>query len=159
MGISRFCGWPFLAFACSLSISAAAAPISWFLDGVTFDDGGTASGSFVYDASTNAFSNIAIATTAGSIRSGSPYSAPTGIGTATIADFVDPDLPVLPGVSERLILFLAAAMTDAGGTISFTQANEFTCLDFACSYVTGNEPGLDLRAAISVNESRSAPST
>ena len=38
-------------------------------------------------------------------------------------------------------------MTDAGGTISLAQAVEFTCLDVACTFVTGNEPGLDLRVS------------
>jgi hypothetical protein len=37
--------------------------ITWHLSGVTFDDGGTASGSFVYDAATAWYSQVSITTT------------------------------------------------------------------------------------------------
>lgn len=45
------------------SMSAIAMPITWNLQGVTFNDGGTASGSFVYDADTSTYSSINIQTT------------------------------------------------------------------------------------------------
>ena len=106
---------------------------------------GEATGSFVYDAATNSFTDIEIVTTLGSIRSGESYFNPTGVGSSTFADFIDPILPVIPFVSERLAIFLAQPMTDAGGTIAVLQADEFFCIDLACSYVTGSEPGLDLR--------------
>ena len=40
------------------SLIAEAVPLRWTLDGVIFRDGGTANGSFVYDADTNIFSDI-----------------------------------------------------------------------------------------------------
>ena len=49
------------------SLSAHATPVVWYLSGVTFIDGGAASGSFTYDADTNTYSAISISTTAGSI--------------------------------------------------------------------------------------------
>ena len=133
--------------SCSLSMGSTASPILWHLNNVIFGDGGTAAGSFVYDAATNTFSSINITTTAGSIRSGSTYSAPTTAGFAILADFLNPAFPVIPGTSSRLTLVLSAAMTDAGGTIGFSHGQEFTCLDSGCSFQTGTEPGLNLRIA------------
>jgi hypothetical protein len=126
---------------------AQAASVTWYLSGVSFNDGGTAAGSFVYDVTSNVFSNIDITTTGGSIRAGSNYSFATGVGTSTFPDFLDPNLPVINNVTERFDLFLLAAMSDAGGTISFQQADEFTCLDGGCTYVTGAEANLNLRRA------------
>jgi hypothetical protein len=133
------------------SMAAQAIPMTWHLSGVSFNDGGSAAGSFVYDADANTFSNIAISTTAGSIRPGSTYGFPTGVGSASFADIINIDFPVVAGVTHRLDFFLGAAMTNAGGLISINQSDEFTCLDGACSYVTGTEPGLDLRQSFARN--------
>ena len=136
------------AFIGLASQSGVAAPVTWYLQGVTFTDGGMASGSFVFDAdasASSAFTSINVVTTAGSVRAGSTYTAATGIGKPDFPDFIDPALPVFDLVSERLALYLAAPMTNAGGTIALTEAEEFTCLSSACTFTTGNEPGLDLR--------------
>ena len=54
---------------------AAASPILWTLKQVGFDDGGTASGSFVFDAETSVYSLIDVTTTAGSaMASGATYT-------------------------------------------------------------------------------------
>ena len=45
------------------SMAAQAAPVTWHLQDVVFDDGATASGSFVYDADTGNYSSIDITTT------------------------------------------------------------------------------------------------
>lgn len=55
------------------SLTAKAFPMVWNLDGVTFNDGGTASGSFTYDADTNMYSDIAISTTSGISRIAASY--------------------------------------------------------------------------------------
>jgi MYXO-CTERM domain-containing protein len=139
---------PFVALMliCSIcSPSARAEPVTWFLQGLTFNDGGTASGSFVYDASTNTFSAINLVTTAGTTRAGSSYGASTGVGQATVADFLDPALPVIDLVSERFLLYLLAPMTNAGGTIGIEEAQELTCLTFECSFPPENDPRLALR--------------
>ena len=49
-------------------------PLTWTISNATFSDGGTASGTFVYDADTNTYSSINITTTTGSVRSGASYS-------------------------------------------------------------------------------------
>jgi hypothetical protein len=53
--------------------SAQAIPVIWTLEGVLFEDGGTASGSFVYDADTSTFSDTYIVTTSGSMFPGEAY--------------------------------------------------------------------------------------
>jgi hypothetical protein len=64
----KFCLLPFL-----FVVSASAVPINWVLSGVTLDDGGTVSGSFVYDVTTNSFATVNITTTNGSSRTGQVY--------------------------------------------------------------------------------------
>jgi len=59
-----------------LSVGACAGPITWTLQGVTFADGGTASGSFVFDATADVYSSINITTTVGSVLGGSTYGYP-----------------------------------------------------------------------------------
>ena len=60
------------------AINAAAKPVTWYLQGVTFLDGGTGSGSFVYDADTNlpfgTYSNISITTTAGTTMTADSFA-------------------------------------------------------------------------------------
>ncbi len=131
------------------SMEAQAVPMTWFLSGVTFNDGGTAAGSFRYDADTNMYSGITISTTDGAIRLGSDYMFPTGVGSASFADFLNRDFPVVPGQTHRLAIFLEAAMTNAGGVIPIARTSEFTCVDASCTFTTGTEPGLDLRESFS----------
>jgi hypothetical protein len=63
-----------LAILC-LPCVASADSVTWTLQGVTLDDGGTASGSFAYNANTNSYSALNVTTTAGSALSGSTYSS------------------------------------------------------------------------------------
>ncbi|HEY2708334.1 MAG TPA: PEP-CTERM sorting domain-containing protein [Caulobacteraceae bacterium] len=50
-----------------LASSASATVLTWTLDNAVFDDGGTATGSFDFNTATNAYFNINIVTTAGSV--------------------------------------------------------------------------------------------
>ena len=110
-----------------------ATPITWTLSGVTFDDGGTATGSFVFDADTGNYSNISI-TTAGGTIAGATYAAALAFSGADDLDAVPAMLPDLTG-SRVLILGLFAAMTNGGGTISIVAPNshEGLCDDSNCS--------------------------
>lgn len=134
-------GWraPLAALLLCIAPLAQAAPIQWVLQDVLFSDGGTAFGSFVYDADTNTFSSIAITTTDGSALSGSFY------------EFINFD----PGLADADSVLLAAAadpmfgtpafnmnlatpMTNAGGTIDLAVAPpplafESTCLTNPCT--------------------------
>jgi PEP-CTERM motif len=113
---------------------ASADGITWTLSGVTFDDGGTASGSFVFDALTNTYSAIDIITTAGSQFGGATY---TGID------------PGFPSTSGQLILVTNALLSDftgtgvleldfgpltnLGGTFPVVGTGEGTCDNAGCS--------------------------
>lgn len=125
-----------LGLACLVTLclgSAAtshAAPITWSLAGVTFDDLGTATGTFVYDADTNTYSNINITTTAGSAESGAAYGQPTG-GNATFIDMAT-SLPVVVNVTQRFTMNFQAALTNAGGTVALAGGAESLCLAAGC---------------------------
>ncbi len=120
----------------TVSAGAAATPMTWFLTGFTFADGATATGSFVFDASTHSFSSVNIATTTAT-RTGATYNTlSTGlIPDATGALFdtsVAPNQTGLPGFS----MFFSSPLTGAGGTSTVT-GKEADCADPGCSTPTG----------------------
>lgn len=140
------------ALACSVgtflfgATTANATPITWTLQDFVFNDGGVATGTFVYDADTNMTTNIAITTTAGSIRGGNTYGVATVNSGASLFDALD-TFPVQVGVTPRLIFNLASPMTNAGGTIAIGNPFrlEVTCAVANCgagsqgrSIVTGS---------------------
>lgn len=113
-----------------ISVSASAVPLLWTLNGVNFNDGGTASGTFVYDADTTTYSAINITTTTGGVRTGATYAC----AEFATALFYSPTCAVnLTGVFI-FWLFPSSALTNGGGSISLTVATkEATCLDAGCS--------------------------
>jgi hypothetical protein len=124
------------------SSSANAVPVTWTLEDVVFSDGGTATGSYVYNASTNTLSNIHIVTSANA-PFGTTYGVPTpGATLSTLFDTLpsSSNLADLTG-SPRLIFELLAAMTDAGGTISLDTSYAFEAI---CAVaVCGGAPAAD----------------
>jgi hypothetical protein len=72
------------------ALSVVGAPVTRNLSGVTFGEGGTASGSFVFDSSTNTYSSINITTTSGSTLTGTTYNGLSGYIRA--AEFFSSDL-------------------------------------------------------------------
>jgi len=117
-----------------LAGSADAVPVVWTLTGVTFTDGGTASGSFVYDASTNTYSSVNITTTPGSV-----------ITTGALLQYVSPGFPpsstgFLSGASNApnltgtraFALFFASALTNAGGVVNLSTSQEASCSNATC---------------------------
>ena len=112
---------------------AMAIPISWTLSGVTFAEGGTASGSFVYDADTDVFSAWSISTVAGSVAALPTFtydpttSKDTGCtGSQPCFDTVLAGSGV--GTVFRQIGFVpVAALTNAGGTTTISLAFEQSC--------------------------------
>ncbi len=121
----------------ALLFSAAvhATPVTWTLDGVIFNDGGTAVGSFTYDADTNTFSSINIATSAdAALGLGTTYGNPTGLGNSTFFDTINQ--PKGAGI-PRLLFDLSLAMTNAGGNIPINIGGgqfdgEGTCATDSC---------------------------
>jgi hypothetical protein len=97
---------------------SSASPVLWTLTGVNFSDGGTASGSFIYDADTNTYSDIDIVTTSGSAQGGATYTVVNPLaafGPAPTAFMAATTFPFLAGSPGMSIGF--EALTDDGGTI------------------------------------------
>ena len=141
--------------AVSLVSSVNAFPIAYTLVGVHFNDGGTASGSFIYDPVTNVYSNVNIVTTTGSIRSGATYTfvcgqdVPTCTGVSpnseqllnlTTADANQTGEPgfalFFTGVGSTMGLGTATQFDISNSSLSVGAGQEATCLDAACSQPT-----------------------
>lgn len=130
-----------LAAALALVACAPASwamPIQWTLSDVLFEDGGTASGSFIYDASTNAYSAISITTSGGSLTPNATFTALVS-GTSGDAVLVPTAGPNLTG-SNLLQLIFQFPLTNAGGTVYlydpfFPAASSYqgSCLNAACT--------------------------
>jgi hypothetical protein len=121
-----------------LSASAAAAPRMWTLSGVTFSDGGTASGSLIYDADTNTYSGISITSTAGTvILTGATFNffsngfAP-GAGGVLVNVSNAPNLTGTRGFA----IFFNPPLTDVLTSTSVINSQEATCVDATCSAPT-----------------------
>lgn len=122
-----------------LAIAASAKPVTWNLTNVTFMDGGTASGSFVYDASTQTYSAINITTTNGSRRTGVTYhfaQSTPGLGQYD-AKFLTSatNQAGLPGL---LLIYPQPGLSDAGGTVQLAtgMSLEMTCNSSTCDSFT-----------------------
>jgi len=121
----------FAALVLMASTPIVAAPVLWTLSGVTFADGGTASGSFVYDATTNTYSAINV-TSAGGTLSSVNYIAPHPLAAATLPIFLPVASGNLTGV-RVLVMSAASALSNAGGTVALVGAGEGICADATCS--------------------------
>jgi hypothetical protein len=131
---------PTLLIFCTLySISANATPVVWNLSGVTFEDGGTASGSFSYDADTTTYSAISISTTAGTaITTAMDYDV-TNAGCLNLDEIICflnvADGPDYTGDLGVTFAWLGTPLTNAGGTVTLTGGREYTCENATCSTV------------------------
>lgn len=149
--MSRLTGFVFAAcvIAAGLTVPASAMPVTWTLNSVAFDDGATASGTFVYDADTNTVGAVNITTTSGAIVSGATYTMVNpGYGpfpqfivvvTGTFADFTG---------TPALALGFDVPLTDGGGNIplallGLNRGGEFVCGNAGCSF------GIETRAFVS----------
>src|SRR5258708_25873795 len=114
---------------------ASADGIAWDLSGVTFDDGGTASGSFVYDATANTYSSIDIITTLGTAFGGATYTSLSGgFGSSSpgMLLWARGDLSGPP----LLFFFFGSDLKNSGGTVSLIGVWERTCDKTNCSSTT-----------------------
>lgn len=120
----------FLAvFTLLLAQSVHAIPIQWTLSGITFADGGTATGSFFYDADTNVYSSINITTTTGSVRTGATYVVDNNaFGFLSNADNMMA-LTTLPVILNDPVLWMgySGSLTNAGGNLTFDFFQETGC--------------------------------
>ncbi|MSV28567.1 MAG: hypothetical protein EXQ52_07460 [Bryobacterales bacterium] len=114
-----------------------------------FNDGGAISGSFVYDADTNAYSSIDVTTTDGSIRSGAHYTLhnPCCADDPTFLLFVTGVGGSLAG-TPVLSAFLFAPMTNAGGTIGLDPAGAYHSEE-SCDFADCGGPAPPQRDVVS----------
>jgi PEP-CTERM motif len=107
---------------CSVSCaSALAAPITWTLVDVTSSDGGSFTGSFVFDADTDVYSSVLITHVPDVVE-------PSALTFSTLNPSTDLVLNLLNGPPDpdgnigrhSLTLDFAAPLTDAGGDINVT---------------------------------------
>jgi len=123
------------------AFNAQATPITWYLQGVKFADGSTASGSFVYDVDNGVngtYSNISITTTAGTTVTANAfiYINPNAV-SFSIRVFPVTTTGDLTGLPELNFHFPAPGLTDAGGTVPLVLSGAQTsgwdlCADPQC---------------------------
>jgi hypothetical protein len=138
-----------LAYFCLPSV-ASADGITFDLTNVTLSDGGTASGSFVYNAATNTVSDVDITTSAGTAFTGVTYLAPS-IGSVPAVSFLGPTFyqmvfspnPSLSGIGTPILVLYSVpeGFPNLGGGSEIALSGgsgEYTCGNAACS-VLGTE--------------------
>ena len=120
-----------------------AAPVVWTMSGVTFDDGGTATGSLTYDADSNVYSDWSISVSGGTLAA--PGGLPDmtyAVGNAQISNAAATGLLLIDfNVGRVLRMNWSGALTNGGGT-SFLATGDFNfatgayeCGNFNCSPV------------------------
>ncbi len=124
--------------------TAFSAPITWNLSNATFNDGGAATGYFVFDPDAGTVSSWNIVASAGSILSAFTYtpansqagSQPDGgcpgphisfVSNATFPNGLQP--PYNLNENRDLCLAFASALTDTGGTVNLNLTTSDECLD------------------------------
>lgn len=133
-----------IALVVSSVVFAAAAhavPIKWTLNSVTFDDDGAASGSFVYEADTNTFSQIQVTTSAGRAGTAESFSKVCTSSTDCFFESSAGAAGFMSGatsgdLTNSKVFYLAfqSALTDAGGEIDVApgQGGTLTCTAPTC---------------------------
>ncbi len=130
-------------------VTAHAVPVTWYLSGVTFNDGGTATGSFVYDATAMpAYSSINITTTAGTVLPGASYMfLKPGLSTPfNLRVLVTAAPPADLTGTHAFGLGFSAPLNFASGIVPLVGANEATCLTATCN--TAGAPFRGLTAGV-----------
>ncbi|HSN01058.1 MAG TPA: hypothetical protein VLS52_08635 [Rudaea sp.] len=141
---------------------AFAFPVTWTLSGATFNDGGTATGSFVYDADTNTLSSWSVSVAGGNTATFpaitydniSDSSTVSGQG-ATLTGVMLCSGGTCSGSVRQLRMPAVSPLTNAGGTIAIDTANLYQGECFNCSpyrsFTAGNLVGTAAPAITSAN--------
>lgn len=124
------------------SVGAHAVPVQWTVQGAAFDDGGTLTGSFVWDADTHAVVSYDLWVSGGNTAKFAPFNYKNGTADNTRAwagsyIFFDTDLFNPPWVYafRQLRLPVSPSMlTNPGGRLSFDLRDPDIALEcFNCS--------------------------
>ena len=108
--------------------SISAAPITWTLTGITFSDGGTATGTFTWNADNGTMDNWDISVSGGNTTSFFTFTYDPADSTFLDVgfQFVGPLVPSINPFSNgnrELRFSLNSQLTDAGGTIGLNHLN------------------------------------
>lgn len=138
--MKRLVTYLWLATLAFTSVHVQAIPLTWTLTDVTFDTGGTATGSFVYDADTNALSNWNIFTTAGdgpfhltdknyTTSNASQFLAPVspgpfGMAWYTILESSEFGHPFNSALKATIRIGTTSLLTNAGGVVGLDLMNQ-----------------------------------
>jgi hypothetical protein len=146
----------------ALPLPSFASTIVWTLSGVTFDDGGTASGTFATDSTTGAVTSFNIVTTGGTILDGTTYVPGNYVA---LDDFFWPNSFAIAADNALTLPFINLAFFNAlnsSGTnplqVSLDLLPEqvaFECSDNTCEVARFASAG----SAIGVVEAIPEPST
>lgn len=127
----------FFLYCLSLSASDSivhADPISWTLENLAFTDGGTATGSFIFDADTNAYSSVDITTSPGTSFAGASYTViPSVLGNSGIF-YATPSVPNFIGQPILEVYFQGGHLTNSGGIVQVIQMVEGLCAQTGNGY-------------------------
>jgi hypothetical protein len=117
----------------------AAAPIVWTVQNTVFDDGGTLTGSFVYDADTYSFYNVDLVTSVGPEFPGVTFSD-TYLQYSCCDSMI---LEINSGAGSHLgdqffLFYFEEWLTNSGGVVEIdtsfpTSSREAICLDNDCN--------------------------
>lgn len=174
-----------LVILCAVSLAATATPITWNVN-VTFDDGGTAMGTFVFDADAGTacsttdspcgvYSSVDIVTTTGSSLTGTTYDAVCGLGgdtscTGTPADstevlFLTSTAADQTGLQGIAFFFLApgpvppSGLSDAGGTYDVSTTTAGAVQESFCSDAGCDSPSGNARVSTAGTVATPEPAT
>lgn len=104
-------------------------------------DGGTPiTGTFIYDAATDTYSEISVLTGFGASLPGANYIGPGVAPSAGQIDFLSTAGADITG-AYRLYIGFNAPLTDAGGTLMITYGAEQRCISMSCAF-----PGFGINA-------------
>ena len=147
MGLSA--GKYLLLALCAVTV-ASAKPVTWVLQGVTFSDGGTASGSFVYDADTNTYSSVNITTTTTGTYTGHTYATVVA-GFSSATALLTVTTPSYTTGTPNFYLTFTSPLTDSGGTLTLSVGNNPTqdSAEAHCDDVTCNSVEAPFRLVVS----------
>lgn len=126
-----------IALALAGALPAGASILHFTLSGVTFDDGGTASGSFTRNTAGGIITDFDVITTPGSVLSGFDYNTSDASGF----DGFEPNSVMLSVLSDPIseyVIFSFDRPLTAPGSYNLVTSDSFECLN--CSpfrYVTG----------------------
>jgi len=123
----------------AIAVAANAGPITWTLSDAVFGDGGTAVGSFVYDASIQIVLSYSILTSGGNETTFPPFlfqnGAPdnTGVFVSTGADYISFHSSFTNGNLNGVDLRIGpvSGLTDAGGVVDLDLSDSVEC--YNCS--------------------------